>query len=57
MVVVEGTIIKMEVRIPLSGLIPPHFVNSNVTCYGRFAVNSLRLERGLRFVDIGGIVN
>jgi hypothetical protein len=42
MVVVGGTIIKKEVMIPLTGLIPPHFWISNVTCYGLFALNGLR---------------
>ena len=42
MVVVGGTIINKEVMIPLTGLIPPHFWISNVTCYGLFALNGLR---------------
>ena len=57
MVVVGGTLIKKEVRIPLTDLIRPHFWISNVTCYGLFALNGLRGERVLHFVDIGGIVN
>jgi hypothetical protein len=48
---------KNEVRIPLTGLISAHFWISNVTCYGLFAFNGLMCERGLRFVDTGGIVN
>jgi hypothetical protein len=42
MAVVGGTIIKKEVRIPLTGLIPTHFWISNVTCYDLFALIGLR---------------
>jgi hypothetical protein len=42
MVVIGGTNIKKEVMISLTGLIPPHFWTSNVTCYGLFALNGLR---------------
>jgi hypothetical protein len=45
MVVVEGTIIKKEFLIPLTGLVSPHFWISNVTCYGLFALNGFSIQR------------